>query len=235
MTSSPHLCALLLAALCLPAQAARPMITDDARVVDAKSCQIESWLRSSSEGSPQLWAVPGCAPVDKLELAVGGARQSIEGEPRLSDSLAQAKLLLRPLRPDDWGLALTLGRAVVHSAVPTRTAAASHFLNLPISQSLQGDALVLHLNLGHRQDSQTRRGVSTWGLGSEWQLRPGLQLIAETYGESGSRAFVHGGLRYWLVPDRVQIDTTYGTQTRWGGSQRWLSVGLRLLSPPLLP
>ena len=29
------------------AEAARPMLTDDARIVDPKSCQLESWVRDS--------------------------------------------------------------------------------------------------------------------------------------------------------------------------------------------
>lgn len=217
----------------LPAQAARPMITDDSRIVDAKACQVESWWRAHRQGTPEFWALPGCSPTEHIELSAGGARQSVGGQPHLSDSLAQAKLLLRPLRPNDWGLALTLGRAVDHAGAGRR--APSNYLNLPLSHSMRDDALVLHLNLGARRELQSHRTVGTWGLGSELQLRPGLQLIAESYGESASRPFVHGGLRYWLVPDRVQIDTTYGTQARWGSSQRWVSVGLRLLSPPFLP
>ena len=31
------------------AHAARPMITDDARIVDAKSCQVETWSRFNRE------------------------------------------------------------------------------------------------------------------------------------------------------------------------------------------
>jgi hypothetical protein len=37
------------------------------------------------------------------------------------------------------------------------------------------------------------------------------------------------------VPDRVQVDTTYGDRVGAGGMERWMSVGLRLLSPPFLP
>ncbi len=220
------------------AQAARPMVTDDARVVDAKSCQVESWWRTAHQGVPQFWALPGCSPVENLELTAGGAWQSQQGQLQHSDSLAQAKWLLRPLRPNDWGLAVTLGRSVQKAAAVSPSAAQelrSHYLNLPLSYSLRDDAVVMHLNLGRRHELQTHRQVSTWGLGSEIALRPGLQLIAESYGESGQRAVVHGGLRYWLVPDRVQIDATYGTQARWGAPQRWISIGLRLLSPPFLP
>lgn len=210
------------------------MITDDARLVDAKACQIESWWRSNRQGAPEFWAFPGCSPVERLELSAAGAHQSADGQASWGDTLAQAKVLLRPLRANDWGLALTLGRAVERAGAG-RADASSHYLNLPLSYSLRDDALVLHLNLGHRHELQSGTGRHTWGLGSELQLRPGLQLITETYGEGGGRAFLHGGLRYWLVPQRVQIDTTYGTQTQWGSSQRWFTIGVRLLSPPFLP
>ncbi|MFM8575212.1 MAG: hypothetical protein ACKOBF_04885, partial [Limnohabitans sp.] len=212
---------------------ARPMTTDPARIVAANACQFESWLRANHQGKPEFWAVPGCSPVEHLELSVGGARQSVDGQPRLSDSLAQAKLLLRPLRPNDWGMALTLGRAVEHGPAGRRSP--SNYLNLPLSHSLRDDALLLHLNLGARRELQSHRTIGTWGLASELQLRPGLQLIAEGYGERGTRPFLPGGLRYWLVPDRVQLDATYGTQTGSGSGERWVSIGLRLLSPPFLP
>ena len=42
------------------------------------------------------------------------------------------------------------------------------------------------------------------------------------------------GVRYWVIPNRVQVDTTYGNRFG-GGGERWISVGLRLLSPAFLP
>jgi hypothetical protein len=42
-------------------------------------------------------------------------------------------------------------------------------------------------------------------------------------------------LRYWLVPDRVQMDTTIGAQARFGGGVRWYTIGVRVLSPAFLP
>lgn len=229
-----HLFLLVSALFSLPALAARPMVTDDARIVDAKACQVESWGRINRQGASQFWAVPACAPVEGLELTLGGAAERHEERPRLSDTLTQAKWVLRPLQPNEWGLSLTLGRSV-DRALPGERDADSHFVNVPLSFSRQGDALLMHLNLGLRHDRLERKDHTTWGASTELLLRPGLQLIAESYGESGSRPLLHGGLRYWLVPDRVQVDTTYGTQARWGASQRWISLGLRLLWPPFLP
>ena len=54
-------------ALAVPvvAHAARPMVTDDARIVDAKACQLESWVRHDPD-STQLWALPACNPTGNL-------------------------------------------------------------------------------------------------------------------------------------------------------------------------
>ncbi len=45
-----------------PAHAARPMYTDDARIVDPKSCQVESWIRFNRD-STEYWALPACNPL----------------------------------------------------------------------------------------------------------------------------------------------------------------------------
>jgi hypothetical protein len=39
----------------------------------------------------------------------------------------------------------------------------------------------------------------------------------------------------WIVPNRVQIDTTYGGQFGVANAGHFYTVGLRLLSPPFLP
>lgn len=229
------LLALTFAAFSANGWCARPMVTDDARIVDAKACQVESWVRSERHGTGQAWAVPACTPIENLEITLGGSLERPGGHERLADSLLQFKSLVRPLRTNDWGVALSLIRSVERGLEPGTRDAPSHFLNVPLSVSLRDDALILHLNAGLREDRLSRRSFGTWGLGSELVLRERLQLITETYGESGQRPFVHGGLRYWLVPDRVQIDTTIGTRLRAGSAERWFTFGVRLLSPAFLP
>lgn len=214
---------------------ARPMVTDDARIVDAKSCQVESWVRAERQGANQFWAVPACTPVENFEVTLGGSLERQAGQERLADSLLQFKTLLRPLRTNDWGLALSVVRSVERRPESGTRDAPSHALNVPLSVSLRDDALVLHLNAGLREDRLSRRAFGTWGVGSELVLRDRLQLITEAYGESGQRPFVHGGLRFWVVPDKVQVDTTLGTRVRAGGAERWFTFGIRLLSPAFLP
>ena len=82
--------------------AARPMITDDARLVDAKSCQVESWVRRNRD-STEFWALPSCNFSGNLELTLGGARTRDAGRTETTDAVAQGKTLFRPLATDSWG------------------------------------------------------------------------------------------------------------------------------------
>ncbi|MGQ5461938.1 hypothetical protein ACT80S_09965 [Ramlibacter sp. MAHUQ-53] len=212
------------------------MITDDARIVDAQACQVESWQRINRDGPNRFWAVPACNPTGNLELSVGGgfgATEARPGERRLVANLFQGKTLIRPLTPDGWGIGLAVGRS--HDLPGDSPAVASNYFYVPASWAMRGDDVVLHLNLGMRDDRAARRSFGTWGLGSEIRLAPQVQLIAEAFGENRSGTHVHGGLRWWVVPDRVQVDATLGSRLQPGTSNRWMSLGVRLLSPPFLP
>lgn len=226
----------LLLAVILPgaAEAARPMITDDARVVDPRSCQLESWVRHN-RSSTEYWALPGCNVGERLELTVGGARGSGASGSQTTDVVMQAKYLLRTMQPDGWGLAATVGN-VSHPAIDARgNLLGDQYLNVPASFSFRQDAFVLHLNGGWLHERRSDNDRATWGVGSETRLHSRHYLIAETYGQAGLAPFYQVGWRFWLVPGRIQIDATTGGDTAQGGDGRWLSTGIRLLSPAFLP
>ncbi len=225
----PGALALLLAvAFSLPAQAARPMITDDARVVDAKTCQVESWAKKNT-GSGELWAIPSCNITGNLELALGGAQLRAGGEGQWQDSLVQAKTLFKTLSPNGWAVGLA-GGVLRHHLTGTQ----DPYAYVPASFSFQDDRFVAHTNLGWLRDGATGKNRLTWGLGSETQLLPRGYLVAETFGQDQGKPYVQLGWRYWVVQDRVQIDTTVGQRAGQSDS-RWVSIGLRLLSPVWLP
>ena len=218
------------------AHAARPMVTDDARIVDAKACQLESWVRADRDGGEEFWALPGCNPFGGFELTLGGASLAPEGGDRRVALQAQVKTLLRPLQPDDWGVGFAVG--TLHTRASGASGAKREpYFYVPASLSIDGDRLFLHANLGA---ARLERGVSrdvraTWGVGIEAALTARLSLVAETYGVGGERAQAQLGLRAWIVPDRVQVDATVGHQGGPDGAGTWASIGLRLLSRPFLP
>lgn len=210
------------------ADAARPMITDDARLTDAGACQVETWAHMGRDHR-EFWALPACNPGGNFELTVGGAIAQADGYRENSARVIQGKILFKPLETNGYGIGLAVGQA----RQPGNSGSGTPYFYVPASASLADDRLVIHTNLGYT--SQGDEGVTrlTWGVGSEWQLGGRSWLIAESYGQDKGRPFFQFGLRHWLIPGHLQIDTTYGSQFGEAGPQHWLSVGLRLISLPL--
>jgi hypothetical protein len=214
---------------------ARTMVTDDARIVDPKACQLETWVRSYRDRGDELWALPGCNPFGGFEVTLGGARLHPRAEPSRSVFQGQVKTLFRPLTTDDWGWGVAFGTL---NTLPRATLDGRNhpYFYLPVSASTLADRLVLHLNLGATRGPNDGRDVQgIWGVGFEFAMHPRALLIAETYGVTGERPQAQIGLRLWALPERVQIDATWGGQQGPGGVGHWFSIGLRLLSPPFLP
>lgn len=228
------LAAAVVVALAPCAHAARPMITDDARIVDAKACQVESWVKRN-ESSTEAWALPACNPTGNLELTFGGARTWVRGEgSAFTDHQVQAKTLFQPLEPNGLGYGLAVG-TLRH---PHRESAngwpGDYYAYVPVSKSFADDFWVMHVNVGAFRKRDEGRTQGTWGWGNEIRVRDELFVIPEIFGNDRGRPFYQAGVRFWVVKDRVQIDTTYGNRLTSGTAERWISVGLRLLSPPLL-
>lgn len=211
------------------AHAARPMITDDARIVDAKACQLESWVKKNRDNRSEYWLLPACNFTGNLELTLGAARIDDDSGTHRGDMPIQAKTVFRSLEANAWGIGLAAG-TVRHPQADTR----DWYAYVPTSFSFRDDAVLVHTNLGWLRESDTRRDRLTWGLGTEAQLSKPTWLIAETFGQGEDKPFYQIGLRHWLAPGRVQIDTTYGNRSGSRGEQ-WFSIGLRLLSMPFLP
>ena len=217
--------------LALPAHAARPMVTDDARIVDAKACQVEAWIKRNPD-STEYWALPACNFTGNLELTFGGGRVD-DGIDAFTDNVLQGKTVLRALEPGGWGAALSLG-TVRH---PHRETAngwpGDPYFNVPVSASVIGDTWIAHLNGGASWRRDEKRTVGTWGFGNEVRLRPQLYFIPEVYRSEPGRPFYQLGLRYWIVKDFLQMDATYGNRFV-SEDQHWFSIGLRILTPPFM-
>jgi hypothetical protein len=225
-----------LSALILPAvmhgpaaHAARPMVTDDARIVDPRSCQLETWTQRTSSAA-EYWALPSCAIGSNFELIVGAARTGGDGPAHAtSDRVVQGKTLLRTLDKDGWGLGLVAG-GNLHPA-----GGDDAFAYVPATFSFADGTRLLHMNAGWLRDGSIRRSRASWGIGGEVQVSERLWLIGESYGEGSSDRYYQIGLRLWLIPNRMQLDATHGNRWNNPEGERWISIGLRLLSPAFLP
>jgi hypothetical protein len=197
-----------IALICTPqARAARPFFTDDARVVDVGHCQLETFYKEQRAYSgSEFWFLPACNAFG-VELTAGGNR--IEGE---RNFILQGKKLFKALETNGSGYAASLG---VLGSDP--------YFNGIASFSFLDDRAVVHTNLGLLKDK------GTWGIGLEALLIASrLYGILETFGERGETPAQHVGLRFWVIPNRFQIDATAGRQSG-SPERRFNSVGLRLL------
>ena len=214
-------------------RAARPMVTDDARTVDPGACQVEAWQKVN-RGSREHWAFPACNPTGSLELTLGGNDLPDGAGGRINDYVVQGKSIFRPLETNGYGYGLAAGAFFHNDPGPGQGRLKTAYFYVPISKSLLDDRVVLHANIGAQNDRDARAHPVTWGLGSEITLTPRVILIAESYGDNRTRPYYHGGVRLWIVPNRVQFDLTTGAQSGDIGATRWWSMGIRLISPPFL-
>ena len=100
------------------------------------------------------------------------------------------------------------------------------FVGAPGS-ALLGASSILHANVGCQRNRVLSRTPHTWELSAEIVFSPLLSGIIETYGQEAKRPSRQIGLRFWVVPDRLQVDGTLGSQS--GGSRGWTSLGIRAL------
>jgi len=214
---------LLLLALLLAApvaHGARPFVTDDARIVDLNGCQVETFVKRQRRfDETEFWFMPACNPWG-AELTAGHARvDGVLGSTRTT--IFQAKMLLKPLAANGSGFALSLGTLYGAKISP--------YFNAIGSFSFADDRVVLHANLGGLRDNAAGLSRGTWGIGAEiLMIAPRVYAIAESYGQRGEKPTAHSGLRIWVVPNQVQVDTTIGVQ-RASLERRFATVGLRVL------
>lgn len=211
-----------------PALAARPFVTDDARVVDEGGCQIETFIKRQRKiDEREFWFLPACNPFGRVELTLGRTwvDANAPGDSRVN--ILQAKTLVKALETNGSGYAITLGAGRVIPTLGPHTV--NPFVNAIGSFSFADDRLVIHANAGATGDRQAGMTRGTWGLGAEIALNSRLYAIVEAYGQRADKPTRHAGLRVWLIPDRLQVDGTAGTQQSGPSERSFRTLGLRIL------
>ncbi|WP_431477154.1 hypothetical protein [Massilia eburnea] len=207
-------CVILLAGALLSttAWAGRPLATDDAAILEPNDCQVEAWHQHTGSVR-EWWAMPACR-VGSWELAAG------KGQAR--NAALQAKTVLRKLETDGWGLGLAF--ATQHGMLR------QHTVNVPLTISLAGDALLLHLNAGwvHQHGMP---GRVTWSTGGEYAFAPRWSASLESYGSHHLPPARQAGLRYALIEGRLDLDASVA---KTSGAPQQLAIGLTWALPGLL-
>ncbi|MFL6672668.1 MAG: hypothetical protein ACJ8LG_05165 [Massilia sp.] len=203
-------------------QAGRPLVTDDASVVRAGTCEIEAWTNHRS-GGDEYWTVPHCA-AGAWELAGGVSRSRPPASGTGPESaLLAAKTLFRPLRRNSWGIGITLSnqfggwRGVLGDLAAV----------VPFSMSLFDDRVLVHVNAGWQRPRGAHSGA-TWALAAEWNATRRIGLTLEAYGSQHGRSYLQAGARYDLLPNRLTLDAALGQRISLRGLEHYVAVGLTL-------
>ena len=125
----------LLLAVALPAHAARPFNTDDARIVDKGGCQLETFVKKQRRfDEHEFWFLPACNPFG-VELTLGALRVDSQVLGDTGSVVMQGKMLLKPLETNGAGFALTLGTFRVAPAQARATSTARISMRSAASRS----------------------------------------------------------------------------------------------------
>ena len=228
MKLKPVAVVLLGCATPLLSQAGRPLQTEDAGVLEAKTCEVEGVTgRARVAGTPSardnaLQLGCGVGFSSQLALAVS---TSDEGTDRQRGLRLGGKTEVWSAGGDD-GAALTLAWGVSRA----RAAAGrwkTALLDARAVVSLPAGPLAWHLNLGHERDHQARSSTTVWGVAAEHEGFGALAPMAEIFGDDRGAPWWNLGLRYTLAKDKAYLDLSYGQQMS-RGTPSLLTAGLKL-------
>ncbi|MGZ5199517.1 MAG: hypothetical protein ACXWC4_07065 [Telluria sp.] len=204
---------------CGAAQAARPMVADDATILGAGQCQFEAW-REHHPGDTEYWAAPHCNFGNGWELVAGLGSLEPAADRRATGGVLIAKTVFRALKPDDWAAGLSLSDQIVHGGALANVA-----LNLPVTVSLLDDRVRIDINAGWMHQRGFRTGA-TWALGAEWTATNRVDLTLETYGIG--HIYTQAGLRYVTTGGQVVLDAAIGDRISLSGKERYFALGLTI-------
>jgi hypothetical protein len=238
------------------AQAVRPFVTDDARIIERGQVEMETWpelVFRQGRVHPGYHLMGGMSFTEWFELIVGGGLGYEPGQGlTIVNPVLQPKFLFWraeengiPGLAAGTGVTLPLGRGEMYDE------ATGMYVILMATSRLFDDWLFVHVNAGFTSalepaDAALGRGRQLsarpyWGVGIEAGIiHPDARLILEAYSGDpfealGPRyAFQWGGR--WLASDHFNMDLTFGAQPLVDNGQRiagewefWAQIGVRFL------
>lgn len=204
---------------CGAAHAGRPLVAEDAGVLERGDCEFEGVAsRLSLEGPTAATGLlqVACGVGLRTQLAGTLGTTRSEGEHSLQ-AAASGKTALRSLTDEQAGVALA------YSFIGARPSGMGWRYDLTtllgvVTVPVHKD-LLLHGNLGASYSRIDRETSAIWAAAAEF-LQVGdtaLDLMAETFGTQRDPLWLNFGLRYTVVPEQFTVNASFGAQ---GGSER---------------
>lgn len=219
---------LVLCAASSTAMAGRPLVTEDAAILEPRSCELEAFaVRATESGSPATQggsAQVGCGMGWRSQVALGTAQLRSDGQTERSYTLG-GKTALHELSN---GAALTLAWGITGVKPPAgRFEHETTYLNGVMSHPLSAQTKV-HANLGWSASRSADASTTNWALALEHALGAGVDLMAETFATDRDRSpWLQAAVRWAVRPEQLFLDASWGFQTR-SSRPKALTLGLKL-------
>jgi hypothetical protein len=227
----------ILVALCLGAYAqsaiaGAPLVTDDASVIEPKSCQFEAWV-NTVRGGHDYWAVPACNAFANIELAFGVSGVNPPEEPSSQQFVLQAKTVFAGVE-DVWSFGAVAG--IGHDNGPTAEGASSSaYYAKALFTWFPHKSLELDLNLGASNDFGAGTILAA-GAALQYEFLPRTAAFAEVFRDEKGPGKYQLGLRHEIVPERFALYASYGNRLGSSSSDSWWAVaGIRINTAAFLP
>lgn len=208
------------------ALAGRPLQTEDAAVLDAGECELETVLsRASARDLPTLRAGSaqvGCGFGYRSQAALLAGATRGAGE-RIEGIALVGKSALRPLTDEQTGvtLAWSLGaQRVAGGSLRHESTELKAVVTHPAGPWL------LHANLSVARSRAELRNSTVWSVAAERTGLGPIDAMAEVFGDDRSDPWLNAGLRQTVIDKQLFVDGSYGVQMN-SGRARLLTVGLK--------
>lgn len=213
--------------LCGAAQAARPLATEDADVLERGDCEVEGVIaQSKPAGQPSTrgWTALGTCGVGANTQLILAYNRSRTDDASLSGLLLGGKTAI--LTREGEGLGFTLAYGLV--SAKAENGSMEHeltYLNAVATREL-ARGWTGHANLGWVRSESASASSTTWNLALEHALGNGVDLAAEVYGDDRAKPWIGVGAR-WAVSDKLSLNANWATQRETPRVNAW-SIGFKL-------
>lgn len=192
----------LLGLVATQSQAARPMLTDDATL--AEGCQIETWIARSRADQETIYNVAPACTLAGIEWSFGMEIPADRDDIRYQFA---AKTEFLSLDRHDIGVTLQ----AEYDALKEHLNDGDWHLNLAITQGFQDELWLLHINTGllkgHKESVDW-----TGGLAIQRSVGKHRWMFTEVYRADSDRPLYQVGYLQEIIPERVQLDVSYGNR-----------------------
>lgn len=213
-----------LALLALPAWAGRPLITEDAGVLEAGQCEIESYVaRVHHPALTFQWAQLGCGTGLQTQLAAGAGRE-MSSSGHVTVAAASGKTALRQLTAEQAGIAIAYATLGGNHSDHLRHEASEVKAVLAIPR----DQWLLYVNAGWARNYAAHADKTIWALALERQQAfAAVDLMGEIVGDDRGTPIAQLAARWTLIPARLMVDASWGAQIN-DIHTRQATIGLKL-------